>query len=85
MTEIIHVSPSSECSMRSDASDGGTCHLALVFFDILLLDSHPLTGLPDHQRRKIMESIVLPISGFSLLAARPSIDLIRGIDLASVN
>ena len=31
-----------------------------------------------------MESIVLPIPGFSLFAERSSIDLTRGIDLASI-
>ncbi|KAF9653358.1 DNA ligase/mRNA capping enzyme, partial [Thelephora ganbajun] len=74
----------SQCSLRSDASDGGTRHLALVFFDVLLLDSRPLTSLPYHERRKIMESIVLPIPGFSLLAERSPIDITKGIDAASV-
>ena len=83
-TELIHVFPSSQCSLRSDASDGGTRHLALVFFDILLLDSRPLTGLPYHQRRKTMESIIFPIPGFSLFAERSLIDLTSGIDLASI-
>jgi len=82
--ELVHVFPSSQCSLRSDASDGGTRHLALVFFDVLLLDSCPLTSLPYHQRKKIMESIVLPIPGFSLLAERSPIDLSKGIDVASV-
>ena len=81
-TKLIDVFPSSQCSLRSDASDGGTRHLALVFFDILLLDSRTLTGLPYHRRREIMESIILPISGFSLLAERSPIDLARGIDAA---
>lgn len=83
VTKLANVLPSSQCSLRSDASDGGTRHLALVFFDIILLDSHPLTGLPYHQRRKIMESIVLPIPGLSLLAERSPIDLTKGIDAAS--
>ena len=74
---------SSECSMRSDASDEGTRHLALVFFDILLLDSRPLTSLPYHQRRKIMESTVLPIPGISIIAERSPIDLNKGINAAS--
>lgn len=82
-TEPVHIFLSSQCSLRSDASDGGTRHLALVFFDVLLLDSRPLTGLPYHQRRKIMESIVLPIPGFSLLAERSPIDLTKGIHPAS--
>ena len=84
MTKFTNTLPSSQCSLRSDASDGGTRHLALIFFDVLLLDSRPLTGLPYYQRRKIMESIILPIPGFSLLAERSPIDLTKGIDVASV-
>jgi DNA ligase 4 len=80
----VNVFPSSQYSLRSNASDGGTRHLALVFFDILLLDSRPLTGLPYRERRKIVESIVLPIHGSSILAERSPVDMTKGIDAASV-
>ena len=82
-TDLVNVSPSSQCSLRSDASDGGTRHLALVFFDVLLHDSRPLTGLPYHERRRILESIVLPIPGLSMLAERSPINLTKGADAAS--
>ena len=75
--------PSSQFSLRSNASDGGTRHLALVFFDVLLLDSRPLTSLPFHERKKILESIVLPIHGFSMLAEKSPIDLTKGITAAN--
>ena len=81
--KLTNAFPSSQCSLRSNASDEGTRHLALVFFDVLLLDSRPLTGLPYYQRRKILESILLPIPGFSLLAERSPIALTKGIDTAS--
>ena len=82
-TQFILVLLSSQCYSRSDASDGGTRHLALVFVDALLLDSHPLAGLPYREHRRLMESIVLPIHGSSILAERSLIDLTKGIDLAS--
>jgi DNA ligase-4 len=83
VTDPGNVFLSSQCSLRSDASDGGTRHLALVFFDVLLLDSRPLTCLPYRERRRIMESIVLPIPGFSILAERSPIDLTKGINAAT--
>jgi DNA ligase-4 len=51
---------------------------------VILLDSRPLTGLPYRERRKILESIVLPIHGLSILAARLPINPTRGIGAASV-
>ena len=66
----------------SNASDGGSRHLALVFFDVLYLDSVPLTSTPYHARRKLLESLVLPVPGFSMLAERSLIDLKAGADTA---
>ncbi|TFY72020.1 hypothetical protein EVG20_g1000 [Dentipellis fragilis] len=45
----------SQTSMISNASDGGTRHLALVFFDILLLDSKSLLHIPYYRRRALLE------------------------------
>jgi DNA ligase 4 len=52
-----------------------THHLALVFFDVLLLDSISLLSTPYAQRREILESIVRPISGKSMFSERVPIDL----------
>ena len=52
-----------------------THHLALVFFDVLLLDSVCLLSTPYAQRREILESIVRPISGQSMISERVPIDL----------
>lgn len=68
--------------MLSDASDGGHRHLALVFFDVLFLDSESLTSTPYFERRKILESVVLPIPGYSMLAERTPINLQKGPEVA---
>ena len=49
--------------------------MGLVFFDILLLDSTPLTQLPYSQRRELLESIIETSAGHTFLAERTSIDL----------
>lgn len=50
-------------------------HLALVYFDVLLLDSVSLLSTPYAQRREILESIVRPIAGQSMFSDRVSINL----------
>ncbi|KZV64398.1 hypothetical protein PENSPDRAFT_656587 [Peniophora sp. CONT] len=64
-------------SMESNAPDDGKRHLALVFFDILLLDSQPLHHLPYHVRRANLEQTINVKHGYSMLAARQRIQ-IRG-------
>jgi DNA ligase 4 len=61
-------------SLVSNASDGGTRHLALVFFDILLLDGCSLLQAPYSRRRSILESVITPIPQYSMLAERKLID-----------
>lgn len=56
--------------MISDASDGTTRHLALVFFDVILLDSVSLLNKAYSERRAILESVVTVIPGYSMLAER---------------
>ncbi|EMD39194.1 hypothetical protein CERSUDRAFT_122630 [Gelatoporia subvermispora B] len=75
----------SQCSMISNASDGGTRHLALVFFDILLLDDTSLLARSYGERRALLEEVVTPIPGFSMLAERrpvPMVDRTSGRSLA---
>ncbi|VDB87531.1 unnamed protein product [Peniophora sp. CBMAI 1063] len=66
-------------SMDSNAPDDGRRHLALVFFDILLLDSEPLHHHPYHIRRAHLEQTINVKHGWSMLAARQRIQ-IRGPD-----
>ncbi|KAK7679443.1 hypothetical protein QCA50_017497 [Cerrena zonata] len=67
--------PLSQCSMISDASDGDTRHLALVFFDILMVDSTPLIQSTYAERRKILESTIITRYGYSMLAERKAISM----------
>lgn len=61
--------------MCSDASAGGDRHLALVFFDILYLNSHSLLSEPYTTRRSTLESIVHPVPSYAILAERHEIDI----------
>ncbi|KAI1796725.1 hypothetical protein LXA43DRAFT_571479 [Ganoderma leucocontextum] len=76
--------PSSDCgimesqqSLISNGSDGGTRHLALVFFDVLLLDGVSLLSLPYSERRRILEGTIRVTPGYAMLAARICIDMTR--------
>ncbi|KAJ3484873.1 hypothetical protein NLI96_g5327 [Meripilus lineatus] len=60
----------SQYSMLSNASDGGTRHLALVFFDVLMLDSATLLHKPYSERREILESVINIIPRYSMFAER---------------
>ncbi|KAI0630766.1 hypothetical protein C8Q77DRAFT_1135097 [Trametes polyzona] len=64
-----------QCSLISNASDGGTRHLALVFFDVLLVDDLSLLSFPYGERRSILEGIITPKPGYAMLAERTLIDL----------
>ncbi|KAI8985616.1 hypothetical protein BD414DRAFT_60158 [Trametes punicea] len=64
-----------QCSLVSNASDEGTRHLALVFFDILILDNVSLLSFPYSERRSILERIVRVRPGYSMLAERTCITM----------
>jgi DNA ligase-4 len=59
----------------SDASDNGTRHLALIFFDVLVLDSVSLLTTPYSSRRSILESLIQTRPGHIMLAERTPIVL----------
>ncbi|CAK9780671.1 unnamed protein product [Cutaneotrichosporon oleaginosum] len=48
----------------------GHRHLCLAFFDILHLDGESLLNSPYCERRRLLESVVFPIEGFSFIASR---------------
>ncbi|KAI0369767.1 hypothetical protein BV20DRAFT_1044223 [Pilatotrama ljubarskyi] len=64
-----------QCSLISDGSDGDTRHLALVFFDILLLNGVSLLSLPYGQRRAVLERAIRKKPGYAMLAERTCIDM----------
>ncbi|CCM02607.1 uncharacterized protein FIBRA_04710 [Fibroporia radiculosa] len=66
----------SQCSLISNASDGGTRHLALVFFDILMLDDESLLQSTYSARRKVLESVIQITPGHAMLSERTAIDLV---------
>lgn len=75
MIQIFNVhSRGSQTSLVSDASDDNTRHLALVFFDVLILDSTPLLSSPYSARRSILESLIVPIPGRAMLSSRTPIE-----------
>jgi DNA ligase-4 len=63
-----------QCRIRA-SNDDRDRHLGLVFFDILVLDSLPLTQLPYSQRRELLESVIETSVGHIFLAERTPIDL----------
>ncbi|KAG8949876.1 hypothetical protein FRC04_008179 [Tulasnella sp. 424] len=62
-------------SLESNASDGGRRHFMLVFFDVLYLDGTSLINKAYDYRRKTLERLIIPISGFNMLAERVQIKL----------
>jgi DNA ligase 4 len=70
----------SQHSLISDASDGGNRHLALVFFDILFLDSVDVMSTPYSSRRRVLESVVLHIPGYAMLAERWPVEIRGSLD-----
>ncbi|OSX64101.1 hypothetical protein POSPLADRAFT_1088234, partial [Postia placenta MAD-698-R-SB12] len=67
----------SQCSLDSNASDDSARHLALVFFDVLMLDDASLLDSSYSVRRQTLESIVRVIPGHSMLAQRQAIPTIQ--------
>ena len=65
-----------QASLLSNASDNGTRHLALVFFDILLLDSTSLLSSPYFHRRSVLESVIKTTPGHVMLSERVPIRLV---------
>lgn len=65
----------SQASLMSNASDNGTRHLALIFFDVLFLDSVSLLSTPYCTRRSILESIIHTRPGYAMLAQRTPVVL----------
>ena len=59
----------------SNASDHGTRHLAVVFFDILVLDSKSLLREPYSKRRALLESVIQQRPGYAMLAERVPIQM----------
>ncbi|KAI0051858.1 hypothetical protein FA95DRAFT_1533769 [Auriscalpium vulgare] len=73
------VDEDSQTSLMSNASDDGTRHLALVFFDVLMVDGEYLLSTPYSARREVLEAIIKPEAGYAMLAARYPIDLTMGL------
>lgn len=69
--------------MASNASDDATRHLALVFFDVLVLDSVSLLRKPYSERRATLESVITIIPGYAMLAERTSIPMSPNRDESS--
>ncbi|THH19263.1 hypothetical protein EW146_g1886 [Bondarzewia mesenterica] len=65
----------SQISLISDGSDDAKRHLALVFFDILVLESESLLSKPYSARRSTLERVITHMHGYALLAERFPIDL----------
>ncbi|SJL03675.1 uncharacterized protein ARMOST_07032 [Armillaria ostoyae] len=64
-------------SQSSILSDDGNeeRHLALVFFDVLYLNSKSLLSSPYRERRRILESIIKPIPAYAMLSDRVPIPM----------
>jgi DNA ligase-4 len=73
MLKLIPYFSCSQSSLITDSS--ATRHLALVFFDILVLDSTSFLSTPYCDRRSLLESIITPIPGQAMLADRTAIEI----------
>ncbi|KAI5825154.1 DNA ligase/mRNA capping enzyme [Schizophyllum commune Tattone D] len=69
----------SQSSLISDCDEDMTddTHLALVFFDIMVLNDESLLGKPYSYRRFLLESVVEPIPHYCLFSERYPVDLPR--------
>ncbi|KAL1752772.1 hypothetical protein FB107DRAFT_292876 [Schizophyllum commune] len=69
----------SQSSLISDCDEDMTddTHLALVFFDIMVLNDESLLGKPYSYRRSLLESVVEPIPSYCLFSERYPVDLPR--------
>ena len=63
--------------MLSNATDGGSRHLALVFFDMLFVDDTSLLSHPYSDRRAALERAIEATPGYAMLAERICIDLTK--------
>ncbi|KAF9221357.1 DNA ligase/mRNA capping enzyme [Gyrodon lividus] len=61
------------------SSTASTLHLALVFFDVLLLGNASLLNAPYTMRRSVLESVVQEIPGQAIIAERTLVS--SGLDL----
>lgn len=57
-------------SLHSNSSTASTLHLALVFFDVLQVGAASMLNAPYCMRRSLLESIITPVPGRSMLVAR---------------
>ncbi|KAG1741125.1 DNA ligase/mRNA capping enzyme [Suillus lakei] len=63
--------PQDSCpSLHSNSSAASTLHLALVFFDVLQVGAASMLNAPYYMRRSLLESIITPVPGRSILAER---------------
>ncbi|BGP07980.1 hypothetical protein JCM10049v2_003825 [Rhodotorula toruloides] len=70
-----HQLPSAaQTASEGDALVGSNLHLMIVWFDVLYMDGESLLDEPYQARRARLESLVLPIEGFSILAESVSVD-----------
>ncbi|PVF99886.1 hypothetical protein CPB86DRAFT_730576 [Serendipita vermifera] len=73
----LEYSPEERCSLESDGTDQDTRHFMLVFFDALFLDGRNLLKESYSSRRSILEDLIVPIEGFSMIAARTPLDMTK--------
>ncbi|KAH7922581.1 DNA ligase/mRNA capping enzyme [Leucogyrophana mollusca] len=64
-------------SLHSNASDYTSRHLAIVFFDVLLVGNASLLSVPYSTRRSILESLINIVPGYSMLAERRVVETDR--------
>ncbi|KAG1831225.1 DNA ligase/mRNA capping enzyme [Suillus variegatus] len=57
-------------SLHSNSTTASTLHLALVFFDVLQVGAASMLNAPYYMRRSLLESIITPVPGRSMLAER---------------
>lgn len=61
--------------MISNASAGGSRHLAVVFFDVLLLNDTCMLDVAYEERRRQLERVIQCSPGYVMLAERIRIDM----------
>lgn len=67
-TALLYTNRDSCPSLRSSSTE--SLHLALVFFDVLLLGSASLLNMPYSIRRSMLESVVQEMPGQAMIAER---------------
>lgn len=71
-------------SLESNASDGGTRHFMVVFFDVLHIDGHNLLEETYETRRSKLENLIRIVPNFTMLSERKKIDLDVGDPVAEL-